>query len=462
VKWVGLAITLTAALALSVWLRRHNSRAPKVWVLVGLLPSLLTVRLPGVDQFAHLTMAFTSVTDLLAHYTHGAEFSVLDGLALALYFSLPARRDSLPFRLAMSLYFVAVVLSTFQSPYPMATLFYVWQLARMFLIYAVVARGAAADPGIVPAILTGMAIGLFLQVPAVLWQRIVLHLSQASGTYDAQNILGLNSHFIVFPMFALFLTRHGGWFSFLVVLAGLSVELLTASRATIGIAAASYAGLFMLSALRQWTSRKALIAASGIAVAVLLVPVALLLVQQRGAGSVVSSDVERDAFQEAARAMILRHPFGVGANNYVIVANVEGFNAAAHVPFDGWHGIVHNVYLLVGAETGIFGLIAFLLVLVQPMIVGFLCSWRNRKDPRGDLLLGLSVALLTVAIHSLFEWVLISDLSQYPLAMEIGMVAGLAKQLGFWRQVHPLNIRSRVIASSRRPLKGYGTPRRAV
>jgi O-antigen ligase len=444
VKWLGLAITLIAASALSVWLRRHNSQAPKIWILVGLLPCLMT--------FAHLIMAFTSVNDILAHYTHGAEFSVLDGLALALYFSLPARRHSLPFRFAMSLYFVAVLLSTLQAAYPMATLFYVWQLARMFLIYAVVAKGSV-DPRIAPAILNGMAIGLFLQVPVVIWQRFVLHVAQASGTYDAQNILGLNSHFIVFPMFALFLTRSGGWLSPLVVVAGVSIELLTASRATIGIAAASYAALFVLSTLRQWSSRKASIAVAALAVAVLLAPAALMLVQQRGGASLESSNFERGTFQEVAMAIILRHPFGVGANNYVITANVEGFNAAANVPWEGWHAFVHNVYLLVAAETGIFGLIAFLLLLFQPMIVAFQCSWRNRKEPRGDLLLGLGVALLTVYIHSFFEWVLISDLSQYVLAIEIGMVAGLAQQLGYWRKGNSQSLSRQAGWSSIEPVK---------
>ena len=435
-KWVGLASTLIAALLLSVWLRRHNSQAAKVWVLVGLLPSLMT--------FAHLVMAFISVNDALAHYVHGAEFSVLDGLALALYFSLPARRHSLPFRLAMSLYFIAVVLSVLLSPDAFASLFYVWQLARMFLIYAVVARGTA-DPWIAPAILTGMAIGLFLQVPVMLWQKFVLHVLQANGTYDAQNILGLNSHFIVLPMFALFLTRQRGWLlPGMVVLAGVVVELLTASRATIGLAAAGYAGLFTLSALRQWTSRKALMALIGVAVIAALAPVALSLVEVRSSTNIESSDTEREAFKAVAMGMIWRHPFGVGANNYVVIANVEGFNAAANVPFEGWHAFVHNVYLLVAAETGFFGLFAFLFLLIQPMIVAFLCGWRNPRDPRGDLLLGFGVALLTVYIHSLFEWVLLSDLSQYVLAIEIGMVAGLAEQLGYWRKAYPRHVPSHV------------------
>ena len=308
-----------------------------------------------------------------------------------------------------------------------------------------------------------MAIGLFLQVPVMLWQKFVLHVLQANGTYDAQNILGLNSHFIVLPMFALFLTRQRGWLlPGMVVLAGVVVELLTASRATIGLAACAFAGLFMLSALRHWTSRKASIALIGAAAIAVVAPFAFSSVQQRGSAEIESSDIERDAFKAVATAMILRHPFGVGANNYVVIANVEGFNAAANVPWEGWHAFVHNVYLLVAAETGYFGLFAFLFLLIRPMIVAFLCGWRSPRDPRGDLLLGLGVALLTVYIHSLFEWVLISDLSQYVLAIDIGMVAGIAEQLGYWRQPYPRHVPYRAGTLSFKPMKNIGTPRDAA
>jgi O-antigen ligase len=242
------------------------------------------------------------------------------------------------------------------------------------------------------------------------------------------------------------------------VFAGVVVELLTASRATIGLAAAGYAGLFALSALRHWTSRKAVLALIGGAVIAVLAPLALSVVQQRGSTEIESSDFERSSFEAAAEAMILRHPFGVGANNYVVVANLEGFNAAAGVPIVGYAGIVHNIYLLIAAETGYFGLFAFLLLLIRPMMVAFLCGWRNRRDPRGDLLLGIGVALLIVYIHSSFEWVLISYLSQYMLAIEIGMVAGLAEQLGYWRKAYP-RFPSRVGTSSLQPMKSLRAPR---
>ena len=164
-------------------------------------------------------------------------------------------------------------------------------------------------------------------------------------------------------MFALFLTLQRGWLPGMVVLAGVVVDVLTGSRATIGLACCALVVLFMLSALRHWTSRKALVALMSVILIAVLAPLALSYVQQRGSAEIESSDIERDAFIAAATAMISRHPFGVGANNYVVVANVEGFNAAANVPWEGWHSIVHNVYLLVAAETGWFGLFTFLFLL---------------------------------------------------------------------------------------------------
>ena len=44
---------------------------------------------------------------------------------------------------------------------------------------------------------------------------------------------------------------------------------------------------------------------------------------------------------------------------------------------------VHNIYYLVAAETGYIGLIAFVWLLLQPLIVAFRCGWRNPRDQEG-------------------------------------------------------------------------------
>src|SRR5437868_1674976 len=181
---------------LSLWLRRNPSHATKAWVFVGLLPFLITV--------AHLVMAAVSVDIPTEYHTQGAEVSLLDALVIALYFSIPRETYSLPFRFAMLLYFVPVVCSVFQSFSPQVSLFYPWQLLRMFFVYAVVARGCA-DMRVVKAILIGMAIGLCFEAPVSFLELFGAGAIQASGIFDHQDIPGVVSPLVVFPFFAAFL-----------------------------------------------------------------------------------------------------------------------------------------------------------------------------------------------------------------------------------------------------------------
>jgi len=84
---------------------------------------------------------------------------------------------------------------------------------------------------------------------------------------------------------------------------------------------------------------------------------------------------------------------------------------------------------LVASETGYFGLVTFVILLLRPLSVALICGLRRLGDARGDLLLGLGVALLSVYIHSFEEWVFVTFDVQYLFAIEIGLVAGLSTQL---------------------------------
>ncbi len=139
---------------------------------------------------------------------------------------------------------------------PVAALFYAWQLARMFLVYAAVYKRMTANPRTRVCAIKGCSGGIILEPGFALWDRFALHAIQAGGSEGHHNILGMMSHFVVFPFFALLLTRTSG----LVTCRGnfnrYAVEVLTTSRATIGLAVFGYALLFLLSAIRHWTSRK--------------------------------------------------------------------------------------------------------------------------------------------------------------------------------------------------------------
>ena len=443
-KWVALTAILATIPVLIVWLRRNPLAAPKIGILIGVLPFLLS-------EF-HLYMAATSWE--WPGYVKGIEFSILDAVALALYFSLPSSGQRLPFQSSMMLYFCAALLSAIQTEMPMSAIFYVWQLARMFLLYAVVVK-ASAIPRMVPAVLTGLAIGLLIEAGFGIWERFGAGIHQVGGTVGNQNLLGLISHLIVFPFFALLLTRRSGRLPVAVLLAGIVIEILTASRATIGLAGLAYGVIFLLSSLRQWSGKKAVVLLIALVAVAVIVPLAQSALELRGTDALNSSDDERVVFERAAAMMLSDHPMGVGANNYVLTANMGGYNFAAGVvpTLGSMSANVHNVYWLVAAETGYLGLGTFLLLLLRPLTVAFICGWRSRGDQRGDLLLGLGVALLAVYIHSLFEWIFVTFVAQYIYAIVVGLVVGVAQQLGFWRPVQAWKMAALAPVMSNQPAR---------
>ena len=440
-KYVFLIILMVATAPLSGWLRRYPWLTPKVFMLMGFLPFVIYAFHLFMAAISLPDWTVTGVTILLPEwpgYAKGLEITVLDVLALALYFSLPAAQHPLPFRFSMALYFIAASLSTLQAEVPIAAFFYLWQLARMFLVYAVVTR-ACADPRVTPAILNGMAAGVIVEAGVEIWQRFGLGEIQPSGTFVHQNLLGMMSHFVIFPFIARLLAGRRIWLPAAVTLATLVADVLTASRATIGTGALGCAAIFILSALGRPTSRKALFLLISLSVVTAVMPLAFLSLESRFTAQDPFNDPyyhERAAFEKAAAMMLADNPFGVGVNHYVLTANNGGYNqlaGVAQIPRALTQN-VHNIYWLVAAESGYLGILTFLLLVLRPLIVAFLCGWHNRKDQRGELLLGFGIALLAVYIHSLWEWIFIDFQVQYMFAMTVGMVAGLAQQLGYWRR----------------------------
>ena len=181
-KWVAIILLLTATVPFSAWLRRNAWVTSKALMLMGFLPFAIHAFHLYMAAISWTEWPVTSVAVSLTEwpgYVKGVEISALDVLVLALYLSLPGARNPLPFRVSMVLYFVAASLSTLQAAEPIASLFYLWQLARMFLVYAVVAR-ACTDLRSALAILQGMAAGLFMEAGIEIWQRFGLGLLQAT------------------------------------------------------------------------------------------------------------------------------------------------------------------------------------------------------------------------------------------------------------------------------------------
>jgi O-antigen ligase len=218
--------------------------------------------------------------------------------------------------------------------------------------------------------------------------------------------------------------------SLLGLTAGLAVVILTASRATIAFAGVGLVLTLLLSLVVRFTSRKMAVGVASIFLLAGAIPLAYFTLEQRLAAqntSFLSEDMEREAFKKAADAMIEAYPFGVGPNHYVFVANTEGFSARGGVAWNpGSRSTnVHNSYLLVWAETGLFGILTFVVLYASAIILALRGAFRYRKRPGSELLIGLGAGLIAVALHSFFEWMFVIGPVQYAYAGSLGLIAGV-------------------------------------
>lgn len=423
-KLLILALSLSAVLPLSIWLRSGSTGTRRFWILFGLLPFL-------TPAFSPLDIAIISWWPNWIGLLSGLEITAVDIFAVAAIFTLPRVRYRHPFHVFASLYLLSITLSVFQADEPVAALFYVWQFCRIYLLAVVVAR-ACAQPEVQSNILVGMATGLCLETLLVGWQRYGLGMTQTPGTFAHQNTLGMVAHFVTFPFFSLLLGGSRSMWAVIVPLAGAFVAVMTASRGALGFAALGFALVYIVSVVRRPTSRKAMVGVTAMTIALVLAPVVVTSFKMRFEHAPLTEHEydERDAFNRTAALIVADRPFGVGANHYVYVAKNLGYSERGGVaPVEGSrNNIVHNVFWLVAAETGYLGLAAYICLVAQILFTAFLSGWRNRRSLRGDLLLGFGISICVALAHSTVEYILLTKEAQYLFAIASGLVLGISSQ----------------------------------
>ncbi|MCW5848988.1 MAG: O-antigen ligase family protein [Anaerolineae bacterium] len=127
--------------------------------------------------------------------------------------------------------------------------------------------------------------------------------------------------------------------------------------------------------------------------------------------------VERVAHWYAAAGMWADYFWtGVGAGNYAAAY------PAYRVP--RWInplGHAHNVYLNLGAETGLIGLLAYLALLVAALRRSLQVAARRRDAARRGLALGVLGVLVALSIHQLFDVLYVHSMGVH-LALLLGLV----------------------------------------
>lgn len=417
-KWLIFAFGLAGILPAAQFLNRNPQYNPKVWMLFGVLPFALNPNIALINWSGW------------PGYVIGVQIAAIDLLAVVLFMNLPRAKRPAPFRIVMVLYFIAMIIPIFFAQVPMAATFYPWQLLRVYFVYVVVRR-ASSDERALNAILKGMTIGLCLQAVLAGWQKLGLGVLRAEGGLGHENLLGLISEFAIFVPFALLLAGRRGWETTMAPIAGVVVAVFTASRAAVGFGVFGFGIVFLISSLRSWTARKARVLTASVFLVLLVAPIAWSTFQARFEKAPAGAD-ERAMLNQVSAMILADHPFGIGTNQYVVVANGSGYSERANVPWTSAMAIDHNLYWLTAAETGYFGLTALVLLWFKIAFTSLRCAWRFKKDPRGDILLGLGATLLVVALHNAYEWVFLVFNVQYLFAITVGMVAGLTEQLGYW------------------------------
>ena len=419
-RFVAIALFLLAIPVLQNWMQGQVQRQRWVWRAIGFLPFAI--------GWLHLDASLISWA-MWPGYVRGLMLSLLDALAVATLLTLRKDRLSRPYLYLLGLYAAVASLSIAFADVKMAAFFFVWQLLRMVVVFLAVRR-IAVQPGGLGNLIEGILAGAVVQAGYSINER--LHgVGQATGTMGHQNLLGMMLHFAIYPGLALLLAGRRDKLLMAGVAASVVAIVLTGSRASIGIAAIGISLLIVLSMIRRPTSRKSTIVALGVVAMLLATPLAWSGLSKRlTADSIASSDGERQAFKRAAWMMVRDHPMGVGANQYVVVANSGGYSERAGV---NWNSTsrsanVHNTYLLMTAELGYLGGLATLLLMILPPLSALRAAWRVRHEPVGDVILGLGTALAAVAVHCNYEWIYVYASTQYLHAICLGMLSGLVAQ----------------------------------
>ena len=416
-KWVVFALALPFAIFCGLALRGAKAAEPIPWLLLGLSPYLLSA-VPLAD-IGLISWSWRG-------HTQGITVSLTDLVALCLFIYLLGESSKTYFKIPAAIFLLSIIISIFQTEVPISAIFFLWKALKVCFVMYVVSLGGRRDE-VIHWILIGAGVGVLGESLIAFYQHFILHIHQAPGTFPHQNSLGLAMHFAVLPIFAAFLSGRMNWFGAAVTAAGGIIAVSTASRATIGMYAAGITLVFLFSIFRERTSRKIVAGAVGLGLGIVVAALAYQSLQARFAQSPLSTEYDERAALEAAAGMMVRdRPMGVGANNFIIAMNLGGYTERAGVSWStGSKAVVHNIYWLVAVELGVFGFFAWLVLALSAPARAFGLILGGRTGPDAELIAGLTIALIIVYMHSMFEWILFTDVPFYLMAMTFGMIGAI-------------------------------------
>ena len=304
-------------------------------------------------------------------------------------------------------YLFISILSTIVARDKYGSLFQIFFLFQMFFVYAYVAIVVQTRKDVL-YIVFFLMVGLIVEGTIILMQKFlgfsinfagittVNDFGRLAGTLGSPNIAASFFSLLLATALGLFLNKENPglrWVALVGFVLGSAGLALTISRGGILaylISIAILGGiLWMKGKIPGWVIATALIV--GVAVAVLYGGQII----NRVYGLREDAAIARVSLMEIAWRMILDHPWlGVGLNNYAIHIR-EYVYSEAGIQF---LYVVHNKYLLIWAETGLFGLLAY----IGFLITGIRRGWRTWKRDQGVISL-LAIAFVAGMIGQMIH-----------------------------------------------------------
>lgn len=410
---------------------------PFVAIIVGNLRKLL-LAIILIETPLHLDVNLLYEGDAVAlNAIGGLNISITTFCLAALYAlwlaELLARATTLPRSLRAALpalaYVAAVIFSLLVAQNPRLALFEIFLLLQSFLLFIYIIKAVQSRQDL-QFVITMLLVGLILESSVMIGLRVVGHNvsiariklgidigGRVSGTLGSPNTAASYLTLLLAPALAVLLTPLQGrhkWLAALAFCLGTIALLLTFSRGGWLAFILSLALLCMLAFGRGWLSPRIPLVVFALVVLFFLLfrepIVARLLGDDLGAAD-SRVTMATQAFDVIAANPIL----GVGANNYA-TWYAQHYKSEL---YEGQLRTVHNKYLLVWAETGIIGLLAFLGFLLAVIRRGWQ-GWQLRDRLLSPLALGFTVAIIGQMTHMFFD-----IFHSRPQVQTLWLIAGL-------------------------------------
>jgi len=377
--------------------------------------------LPILYEPLHLGASLVSWA-LWPGYVRGLSLTIVDAIAVAICLRYGRGRPVPALLWAFVIYIVCLTPSALLASFHVPAVFVLFQVFRVTLFFYAVYL--ATLNGQLLRIAEGLAIAAMAN-GAVSAYHSLSGAVQAEGILGHQNLSGMATNLCVPILLALALRTRRPLF-----IAGVAAAVIGAlaggSRATMILLAMAMLGTLAATMIVRPSGRTILISALALIGLLASAPFAAHKLTERNVAG-FDLDPERLAFDRTAELMIKDHPWGAGLNQYVSVANTAGYfdRAGVRWGYDARSTNVHNVYLLVRAEAGLLGLCGLLIWLLSPILLAASCLFRRRL-PLREVTIASGFALVGVALHSRYEWVLVTATPQYLVALCIGVIAALS------------------------------------